>query len=115
MINEPVTVPVAGPAGTNSGSAMIATFCVFFTLPTELVPAALLRDISALCVRRNMLTDDLQTILPEKSDSDEDVNHLTINEYYAKAYELRKEKQELARCKFSHPCTEIHIITISAQ
>jgi hypothetical protein len=37
----------------------------------------------------NMLSDD--------SDSDEDLNEITINEHYAKAYAYRKERQELER------------------
>jgi len=41
----------------------------------------------------NMLSDD--------SDSDEDLNRITINEHYAKAFTYRKERQELERREHS--------------
>lgn len=33
------------------------------------------------------------------SDSEEDFNQLTINEHFAKAYELKKEREELSKCE----------------
>ena len=38
-----------------------------------------------------------ETNLLEDSDSEQDVNQLTINEHYAKAFEYRKEREELAK------------------
>ncbi|KAI0090576.1 KRI1-like family C-terminal-domain-containing protein [Irpex rosettiformis] len=35
----------------------------------------------------------------DDSDSEEDISHLTINEHYAKAFEYRKEREELAKLK----------------
>lgn len=37
-------------------------------------------------------------MLSEDSDG-ESVHDLTINEHYAKAFEYRKEREELAKCK----------------
>ena len=42
----------------------------------------------------NMLSDD--------SDSDEDINQITVNEHYAKAYAYRKERQELERREYQY-------------
>lgn len=41
----------------------------------------------------NMLSDD--------SDSGEDLNQITVNEHYAKAYAYRKERQEFERREHS--------------
>jgi len=41
----------------------------------------------------NMLSDD--------SDSGEDLNQITVNEHYAKAYAYRKERQEIERREHS--------------
>lgn len=41
----------------------------------------------------NMLSDD--------SDSGEDLDQITVNEHYAKAYAYRKERQELERREHS--------------
>ena len=38
-------------------------------------------------------------MLSEDSDT-EDVHTLTINEHYGKAYEYRKEREELSKCQF---------------
>jgi len=51
------------------------------------------------CIHRkmapvNMLSDD--------SDSDEDINQITVNEHYAKAYAYRKERQELERREYQY-------------
>ncbi len=32
------------------------------------------------------------------SDSENDIDQITINEHYAKAFEYRKEREELAKC-----------------
>ena len=40
-------------------------------------------------------------ILSDDSDSGEDVDRITINEHFAKAYAYRKERQELERRKRS--------------
>ena len=42
---------------------------------------------------------DKQAMLSDESDSDEDLNQLTINEHFAKAYELKKEREELSKCE----------------
>jgi len=42
----------------------------------------------------NMLSDD--------SDSGEDINQITVNEHYAKAYAYRKERQELERREYQY-------------
>ena len=40
-------------------------------------------------------------ILSDDSDSGEDLDQLTVNEHYAKAFAYRKERQELERRKHS--------------
>ena len=40
-------------------------------------------------------------ILSDGSDSGQDLNQITVNEHYAKAYAYRKERQELERRKHS--------------
>lgn len=40
------------------------------------------------------------------SDSDtEDIHQLTINEHYARAYEYKKEREELSKRKYDFPWT----------
>ena len=51
----------------------------------------------------NMLSDD--------SDSGEDLDQITVNEHYAKAYAYRKERQELERRE--HPSLHCIPFTIS--
>jgi len=41
-------------------------------------------------------------ILSDDSDSGEDINRITFNEHYAKAYAYRKERQELERREYPH-------------
>lgn len=38
-------------------------------------------------------------MLSEDSD-DESIHQITINEHFAKAYEYRKEREELAKCQY---------------
>jgi hypothetical protein len=47
--------------------------------------------------RANMKKDHRETDLLKDSDSEDDVNQLTINEHYAKAFQYRKEREELAK------------------
>ena len=48
-------------------------------------------------VRKLNMKEKQETNLLEDSDSEQDVNQLTINEHYAKAFEYRKEREELAK------------------
>ena len=60
---------------------------------TVLSPKPALAFICRKISSANMLSDD--------SDSGEDLDQITINEHYAKAYAYRKERQELERRKYS--------------
>ena len=53
---------------------------------------------------------DRPTILSDDSDSEEDLNQLTINEHFAKAYELKKEREELTKCNHT---TRVHDIAVT--
>lgn len=44
-----------------------------------------------------MMTEKKPNLLDE-SDSEGDLDQLTINEHYAKAFEYKKEREELAKC-----------------
>ena len=53
--------------------------------------------LSTLCIFAGNMKEKQETDLLEDSDSEQDVNQLTINEHYAKAFEYRKEREELAK------------------
>ena len=55
-------------------------------------------------------------MLTDSSDDEGGVQdaQLTINEHYAKAFEYRKEREELAKCTFVHPSILLLLLFPSA-
>ena len=72
---------------------MIRPAAFFFTRAAQNRPVKSLPFIYRRMAPANILSDG--------SDSGEDVDRITINEHFAKAYAYRKERQELERRKRS--------------
>jgi protein KRI1 len=51
-------------------------------------------------------------ILASEESDHEEIQQLTINEHYAKAYEYKKEREELAKCMSSDSQYRVKIIML---